>query len=191
MKDGKISLILLFLNIITSGVGPSSKNPLAFKWYNAEEMILGKTMKVCSILAYIPWGRRRPIWCTNQILALGDGTNSLAMAKRGMRANFEFLEKLGVDRWCFHDRDIAPEGKTLEYKWNLDCIIIELLGFFFSVLRRRESIDVEDLFIAHIAGMDTLACGPRNAANLIEDGSLAALVHKRYESFDTEIGAQI
>lgn len=31
-----------------------------------------------------------------------------------MRANFEFLDKLGVDKWCFHDRDIAPEGKTLE-----------------------------------------------------------------------------
>lgn len=31
-----------------------------------------------------------------------------------VRANFEFLEKLGVERWCFHDRDIAPEGKTLE-----------------------------------------------------------------------------
>lgn len=70
-----------------------------------------------------------------------DGSNSLAMAKRRskincfvdffiwsifgqlcsllsffvvVRANFEFLEKLGVDRWCFHDRDIAPDGETLE-----------------------------------------------------------------------------
>lgn len=31
-----------------------------------------------------------------------------------VRANFEFLEKLGVDKWCFHDRDIAPEGNTLK-----------------------------------------------------------------------------
>ncbi|XP_057993913.1 LOW QUALITY PROTEIN: xylose isomerase, partial [Hevea brasiliensis] len=54
----------------------------------------------------------------------GDGTNSLAMATRGMRANFEFLEKLGVDRWCFHDRDIAPEGKTLEESnANLDQVV--------------------------------------------------------------------
>ncbi|KAG4959068.1 hypothetical protein JHK87_035701 [Glycine soja] len=43
-----------------------------------------------------------------------DGTNSLKMAKRRMRANFEFISKLGVDFWCFHDRDIAPDGKTLE-----------------------------------------------------------------------------
>ncbi|KAM0010587.1 putative xylose isomerase [Helianthus debilis subsp. tardiflorus] len=50
-----------------------------------------------------------------------DGTNSLAMAKRRMRANFEFLEKLRVDRWCFHDRDIAPDAETLEEtKANLD-----------------------------------------------------------------------
>ena len=31
-----------------------------------------------------------------------------------VRAHFEFIEKLGVDKWCFHDRDIAPDGKTLE-----------------------------------------------------------------------------
>lgn len=61
-------------------------------------------------------------------------------------------------------------------------------GLFF---RRRESTDVEDLFIAHIAGMDTLARGLRNAVKLIEDGSLDELVRKRYSSFDTELGAQI
>ncbi|KAJ0979748.1 hypothetical protein J5N97_015222 [Dioscorea zingiberensis] len=53
-----------------------------------------------------------------------DGTNSLAMAKRRMRALFEFINKLGVERWCFHDRDIAPDGKTLaESNANLDEII--------------------------------------------------------------------
>ncbi|KAK3004880.1 hypothetical protein RJ639_018299 [Escallonia herrerae] len=52
-----------------------------------------------------------------------DGTNSLAMAKRRMRANFEFLEKLGVDRWCFHDRDIAPDGSTHESNSNLDEVV--------------------------------------------------------------------
>lgn len=65
-----------------------------------------------------------------------DGTNSVEMAKRRskgnkhifyfcwnprthffyvfiVKANFEFINKLGVERWCFHDRDIAPDGKTL------------------------------------------------------------------------------
>ncbi|PWZ06441.1 Xylose isomerase [Zea mays] len=53
-----------------------------------------------------------------------DGTNSLAMTKRRMRAHFELMEKLGVDKWCFHDRDIAPDGKTLEEtNSNLDEIV--------------------------------------------------------------------
>lgn len=38
--------------------------------------------------------------------------NSILLS--AVRANFEFLKKLGVERWCFHDRDIAPEGSTLE-----------------------------------------------------------------------------
>ncbi|GKU93004.1 hypothetical protein SLEP1_g6647 [Rubroshorea leprosula] len=41
-----------------------------------------------------------------------------------MRANFEFINKLGVDKWCFHDRDIAPDGKTLEEtNANLDEVV--------------------------------------------------------------------
>jgi|TARA_B110000008_G_scaffold121018_1_gene123603 xylose isomerase len=36
------------------------------------------------------------------------------LAKRRMRALFELMRKLGVDLWCFHDRDIAPRGETLE-----------------------------------------------------------------------------
>ncbi|KAF8680618.1 hypothetical protein HU200_045720 [Digitaria exilis] len=53
-----------------------------------------------------------------------------------------------------------------------------------SVVRmRRESTDVEDMFLAHISGMDTLARGLRNVDKLIEDGSLDELVRKRYQSF--------
>lgn len=37
-----------------------------------------------------------------------------------VRANFEFIDKLGVEFWCFHDRDIAPEGNTLE----VSCLFI-------------------------------------------------------------------
>ncbi|KAG4970082.1 hypothetical protein JHK82_035778 [Glycine max] len=74
--------------------GPSSKSPLSFKWYNAEEEILGKKMKV---LSADPFGAPTKYWPWEDV-----------------RANFEFISKLGVDFWCFHDRDIAPDGKTLE-----------------------------------------------------------------------------
>ncbi|RWR75343.1 xylose isomerase isoform X1 [Cinnamomum micranthum f. kanehirae] len=391
--------------------GPSSKNPLSFKWYNAEEEILGKKMKDWMRFSVAFWHTFRgtgadPFGAPTKYWPWEDGTNSLAMAKRRIRANFEFINKLGVDRWCFHDRDIAPDGKTLaesnanldevvtlakelqgtkirplwgtaqlfmhprymhgaatssevgvyafaaaqvkkamevthylggenfvfwggregyqsllntdmkrelehlatflkaavdwkkkigfngtlliepkpqeptkhqydwdaattagflqkyglsgEFKLNIECNhgtlsghschheletarINGLLGnidantgdpqigwdtdqfltdigeatlVMLSVVRngglapggfnfdaklsvpselslRRESTDVEDLFIAHISGMDTLARGLRNVAKLIEDGSLAELVRKRYQSFDTEIGALI
>ncbi|KAF5804728.1 putative xylose isomerase [Helianthus annuus] len=383
--------------------GPTSKNPLAYKWYNPNEEILGKNMKDWLRFSVAFWHTFRgtggdPFGAPTKMWPWEDGTNSLAMAKRRMRANFEFLEKLGVDRWCFHDRDIAPDAETLEetnanldevvalakelqgtkirplwgtaqlfmhprymhggatspeigvyayaaaqvkkaievthylggenyvfwggregyqtllntdmereldhmarffeaavaykkkigfngtlliepkpqeptkhqYDWdaatsanflrkygligefklNIECnhatlsghschheletaringllgnvdantgdpqvgwdtdqflmdvneatlVMLSVIrngglspgGFNFDAKLRRESTDVEDIFIAHIGGMDTLARGLRNAAKLIEDGSLDKLVRKRYQSFDTELGAQI
>ncbi|PKI79542.1 hypothetical protein CRG98_000017 [Punica granatum] len=370
--------------------GPSSKNPLSFKWYNAEEVILGKKMKDWFRFSVAFWHTFRgtggdPFGAPTKMWPWEDGTNSLAMAKRR-------------NWWCFHDRDIAPDGKTLEeananldevvalakelqgtkihplwgtaqlflhprymhgaatssevgvyayaaaqvkkamevthylggenyvfwggregyqtllntdmgreldhlarfleaavaykkkigfngtlliepkpqeptkhqYDWdaattasflrkyglvgefkiNIECnhatlsghschheletaringllgnvdantgdpqigwdtdqfltdigeatlVMLSVVrnggiapgGFNFDAKLRRESTDVEDLFIAHISGMDTLARGLRNVAKLIEDGSLDELVRKRYSSFDSEIGAQI
>uniref|UniRef100_A0A0D6QWY3 Xylose isomerase n=1 Tax=Araucaria cunninghamii TaxID=56994 RepID=A0A0D6QWY3_ARACU len=384
--------------------GPSSKNPLAYKWYNAEEQILGKKMKDWMRFSVAFWHTFRgtgadPFGAPTKSWPWEDGTNSLSMALKRMRANFEFLTKLGVEFWCFHDRDIAPDGKTLEesnanldavvalakqlqketgihplwgtaqlfmhprymhgaatspdvrvfayaaaqvkkavevthelggenfvfwggregyqtllntdlkreldhmamffkaavnwkkaigfngtfliepkpqeptkhqYDWdvaaaagflhryglaeefklNVECnhatlaghschhelelarilgmlgnidantgdeqtgwdtdefltdipeatlVMLTVIkngglapgGFNFDAKLRRESVDLEDLFIAHISGMDTLARGLRNAAKLLEDGALTKLVEKRYETFDSEIGAQI
>ena len=64
-------------------------------------------------------------------------------------------------------------------------------GFNFDAKLRRESVDVEDIVIAHLAGMDALARGLRSAAKIIEDGSLEALKAGRYASFNTGIGADI
>eukprot|EP01090_Pellita_catalonica_P014856 TRINITY_DN3881_c0_g1_i1.p1 TRINITY_DN3881_c0_g1~~TRINITY_DN3881_c0_g1_i1.p1 ORF type:complete len:404 (+),score=82.11 TRINITY_DN3881_c0_g1_i1:237-1448(+) len=56
-----------------------------------------------------------------------DGTDSLANALRRVDVHFEFLQKLGVEYYCFHDRDIAPEGKTLkETNENLDKVVAKL-----------------------------------------------------------------
>lgn len=383
--------------------GPNSKNPLSFKWYNAEEVILGKKMKDWMRFSVAFWHTFRgtgadPFGAPTKMWPWEDGTNSLAMAKRRMRANFELIKKLGVDLWCFHDRDIAPDGKTLaesnanldevvalakelqgtkvhplwgtaqlfmhprymhgaatssevgvyayaaaqvkkvmevthylggenfvfwggregyqsllntdmqreldhlatflqaavdwkkkigfngtlliepkpqeptkhqydwdaattmsflqkyglkgEFKLNIECnhatlsghschheletaringllgnidantgdpqigwdtdqfmtdiseatlVMLSVVrngglapgGFNFDAKLRRESTDVEDLFLAHISGMDTMARGLRNVAKLVEDGSLAELVRNRYKSFDSELGALI
>ena len=56
---------------------------------------------------------------------------------------------------------------------------------------RRESSDVEDLFIGHVAAMDVLARGLRNAAKILTEGTLPKMVSERYASFDSGIGAKI
>ncbi|XP_052488249.1 xylose isomerase isoform X3 [Gossypium raimondii] len=109
--------------------GPYTKNKFAYKSYNAEEVILGKKMKDWLRFSVAFWHTFRgtgvdPFGAPTIFWPWEDGTNSIAMAKRRMRANFEFINKLGVDRWCFHDRDIAPEGKTLqETNSNLDEVV--------------------------------------------------------------------
>lgn len=64
-------------------------------------------------------------------------------------------------------------------------------GLNFDCKIRRESTDLEDMFIAHIGAMDSFARGLKNAAKLIEDGTLDSLVKERYSSFDKGIGAKI
>jgi len=64
-------------------------------------------------------------------------------------------------------------------------------GLNFDAKPRRESTDVEDMFIAHIGGMDSLARGLRNAAKLIEGKVYSTTLHHRYSSYDSDFGASI
>eukprot|EP00897_Mesotaenium_endlicherianum_P010768 jgi/Mesen1/971/ME000012S00522 len=351
--------------------GPESRELYAYRYYNAEENIMGKPMKEWLSLSVAfwhtfrgdgsdPFGSATKSWPWDK-----KGATELEVAKSRMRANFELLKKLGLERWCFHDRDIAPEGKdlkesnanldeivklakqlqrkSLDYPWlvlvvlfkaevfwveagrspdaavfayaaaqvkkamqaiflkmavqwkkklgfagqlllepkpqeptkhqydwdvattsaflqryglqdefslNIECNhatlsghschheleaarITGMLGSIdantgdpqtgwdtdefltdpvqatlvglaiikngglgkgginFDAKLRRESIDVEDLVIAHISAIDALARGLRNAARLIKGGDLERLVEKRYSSYSTSFGAQI
>jgi xylose isomerase len=108
--------------------GPSSKNPLAFKHYNAEEMVDGKSMKDQLRFSVTYWhtirGQLADMFGSGTALRpWEDGTNSIQMAETRVRVAFEFLEKLGAPFYAFHDRDVAPEGKNLsETNKNLDTI---------------------------------------------------------------------
>jgi len=64
-------------------------------------------------------------------------------------------------------------------------------GLNFDAKVRRESSDVEDLFIAHIGGMDVMARGLKNAAKIIEDGLMAAMLKQRYASWNQGLGHEI
>jgi xylose isomerase len=109
--------------------GPTSKKPLAFKHYNAEELIDGKSMKEHLRFSVTYWhtirGQLSDMFGVGTALRpWEDGTNSLKMAETRARVAFEFLEKLGAPFYAFHDRDVAPEGKDLrETNNNLDSIV--------------------------------------------------------------------
>ena len=64
-------------------------------------------------------------------------------------------------------------------------------GVNFDAKVRRESVDPEDLFFAHIGGMDTFARGLKNAAAIRADGRLSAAVKQRYSSWDGTLGKSI
>ena len=108
--------------------GPESKNPLAFKHYNADELVEGKSMKDHLRFSVTYWHTIRGqlsdmFGVGTAIRPWEDGTNSLKMAETRVRVAFEFLEKLGAPFYAFHDRDVAPEGKNLrETNKNLDHI---------------------------------------------------------------------
>jgi xylose isomerase len=106
--------------------GPDSKNPLSFRHYNPDERVEGKTMKEHLRFAVAYWHTFRgtgsdPFGPGTMKRPWEDGTDSLDMAIKRVRVAFEFMEKLGVPYYCFHDRDMAPEGKSLkETNANLD-----------------------------------------------------------------------
>lgn len=99
--------------------GLKSKNPLAFRWYNPDEVVDGKKMKDHLRFSVTYWHTFRGMGAD----MFGSGTmqrpweaavDSVENAKNRVRVAFEFIEKLGAPFYAFHDRDVAPEGRTLK-----------------------------------------------------------------------------
>jgi xylose isomerase len=109
--------------------GPRSTNPLAFKHYHADELVEGKSMKDHLRFSVTYWHTIRGqlsdmFGVGTAIRPWEDGSDSMRMAETRVRVAFEFLEKLGAPFYAFHDRDVAPEGKSLrETNRNLDAIV--------------------------------------------------------------------
>ena len=110
--------------------GSKSLNPFAFKYYNSEEMILGKSMKDHLKFSMAYWHTfthtgTDPFGQATMQRPWDDSVSDpMDQAKLRVKIAFEFMEKLGLKYFCFHDRDIAPEGKTLEESnRNLDVIV--------------------------------------------------------------------
>lgn len=121
--------------------GKDSKNPLAFKYYKKDQVISGKTMAEHFRFSVAYWHTMK-----------GDGTDMfggsaferewfkgsdpLDIAKHTMEAAFEFFQKLGVEYYCFHDRDIAPEAET----FSQTCKNLEIMVDFAKKLQKDTGV---------------------------------------------------
>ena len=103
--------------------GPDSDNPLAFHWYDADRVVAGATMQDHLRFAVCYWHSFN--WDGFDVFGAGTldrpwhptfapAADPIEAAKQKMDAAFEFFVKLGVPFYCFHDRDIAPEGASFK-----------------------------------------------------------------------------
>jgi xylose isomerase len=114
--------------------GPGSQNPLSFKWYDRNKVVLGKRMEDHLRFAVCYWHS----FCWNGFDPFGyDGTferpwqrmaDPMEAARAKADVAFEFFEKLGAPYYCFHDRDVAPEGATPRDSVNNLHAMVDVLG---------------------------------------------------------------
>ncbi|MCE5266878.1 MAG: xylose isomerase [Planctomycetaceae bacterium] len=98
--------------------GPQSRNPLAFRHYNEAELVDGKTMKDHLRFSVAYWHTLRgtgadPFGAGTMLRPWEGKADTVDNAVNRVHVAFEFIEKLGAPFYCFHDRDVAPEGTTL------------------------------------------------------------------------------
>ncbi|PXA03967.1 xylose isomerase [Coraliomargarita sinensis] len=112
--------------------GPTSKNPFAFKHYNPDELVDGKPMKEHLRFAAPYWHVMRnvlgdPFGGGTAQMPWDDGSDSVDNALSRVDVFFEFLEKMGIEYYCWHDRDIAPELNNLaESNKALEAVVAKL-----------------------------------------------------------------
>ncbi len=112
--------------------GLASTDPLSFRVYQPDRLVLGKRMEDHLRIAVCLW--HSFAWPGSDVFGAGTfdrpwldpRLDPMLAARAKLDAAFEFIAKLGVPFFCFHDRDIAPEGRTFaETKANLDAMIDE------------------------------------------------------------------
>jgi xylose isomerase len=115
--------------------GPDSTNPLEFKVWQPERLVLGKPMVEWLRPGVCFW--HSFAWDGRDMFGIGTldrpwlaDTDEMAGARVRLAAAFEFFTKLGTPYYCFHDRDVAPEGGSYaEFRANLDALADEAAGY--------------------------------------------------------------
>ncbi|CAM3035576.1 xylose isomerase [Paenibacillus sediminis] len=111
--------------------GSKSTNPYAYKFYNAREVIAGKTMAEHLRFSMAYWhtltaGGADPFGANTSVRSWHK-YSGLDLAKVRVEAAFEFLDKTGIPFFCFHDIDIAPEGDSLREFYNHIDTVVDLI----------------------------------------------------------------
>ncbi len=104
--------------------GPESRNPLAFRWYNEDQVVAGKTMKEYLRFAVAYWHTfcgtgEDPFGPGAQIFPWDGASDKMDAAKERMDAAFEFITKMTIPFYCFHDTDIVGDGSVFEIEKRL------------------------------------------------------------------------
>ena len=108
--------------------GKDSKNPLAFHYYDADKVVMGKTMKEWLRFAMAWWhtlgqASADPFGGQTRSYEWDKADNAVQRAKDKMDAGFEIMDKLGIELFCFHDVDLVEEGANVEeYEANIKAI---------------------------------------------------------------------
>jgi xylose isomerase len=109
--------------------GPDATDEMVFRRYDRDRMVAGKPMCEHLRFAAAYWHTMRnplsdPFGAGTAQMPWDDGSDSVQNACTRARAFFEFLEKCDIDHYCFHDRDVAPEGSgVVESEKNLDAVV--------------------------------------------------------------------
>jgi xylose isomerase len=109
--------------------GRGSDNPLAFKFYDPDRRVAGKSMKEHMRFAIAYWHTfcntgEDPFGPGTQQFPWATGKNDIERARNKMDAAFEFISKIGAPYYCFHDIDVVAEGGSIaEYESNLRTMV--------------------------------------------------------------------
>lgn len=112
--------------------GKESTNPLAFRYYDPEKMVYGRKMKEWFKFAMAYWHTlcsesSDPFGAESKDFDWNNGDGVIERAKKKVDAGFEFMQKIGIEYFCFHDVDLVDAADSLdEYESNLKTVVAYL-----------------------------------------------------------------
>jgi len=151
--------------------GPDATNPLAFRYYNPERKVAGKTMAQHLRFAVAYWHSMRglgvdPFGGPAYSRPWLEGSSEMEIAEKTQDALFEFVQKLGINHYCFHDRDMAPEGESLK----------DTIDNFWKLYRRAKKLQ-KDTGVKLMWGTANLFGHPRYTHGAASNPNPLVLAH--------------